>query len=168
MDSALEKAGFEAQHAAAGEDGESIEPPGKRPPVPSKRGRSFGKLDSVESTAEADVEEQPALPPSRMALKSSSVKGTIDIGAVEAIIKEQLPNAQECYDFERRSHGVGSGSVSLKWTINPDGSVGDSEVSRSTLKSETVESCILVIDSMQSYPESSSEAPVKVTLEMGI
>ena len=168
MDSALEKAGFEAQHAAAWEDGESIELPGKRPPVPSKRGRSFGNLDSVESTAEADVEEQPALPPSRMVLKSSSVKGTIDIGAVEAIIKEQLPNAQECYDFERRSHGVGSGSVSLKWTINPDGSVGDSEVSRSTLKSETVESCILVIDSMQSYPESSSEAPVKVTLEMGI
>ena len=89
MDSALEKAGFEAQHAAAGEDGESIEPPGKRPPVPSKRGRSFGKLASVESTAETDVEEQPALPPSRMVLKSSSVKGTIDIGAVEAIIKEQ-------------------------------------------------------------------------------
>ena len=168
VDSALEKAGFEAQHAAAGEDGESIEPPRKRPPVPSKRGRLFGKLDSVESTAAADVEEQPALPPSRMVLKSSSVKGTIDIGAVEAIIKEQLPNAQECYDLERRSHGVGSGSVSLKWTINPDGSVGDSEVSRSTLKSETVESCILVIYSMQSYPESSSEATVKVTLEMGI
>jgi hypothetical protein len=70
------------------------------------------------------------------------VKGSLDRSEIEAVIKKHLAQIRYCYEKELKTQPNLSGKVISTFIIGANGDVTSSEVSESTIKNSSVETCI--------------------------
>lgn len=73
----------------------------------------------------------------------SEIVGGLDRDVIAQYIKTQLGQILYCYERQLSAHPELFGKVSVKFTIGPSGKVEKQLIGDSTLKSSTVEGCIL-------------------------
>ena|GEM_PF-1410609 len=74
--------------------------------------------------------------------KSAVVMGSLDRALIDSYIRRNLAKIRWCYERELARDQSLNGKISILFKINGDGTVGNSNVKRSTMQSEPVETCV--------------------------
>lgn len=93
----------------------------------------------------------------------TEVDGGLDKEVIAQYIKSQLGQILYCYERQLSANPNLYGKVSVKFTIGPTGGVEAQNVSDTTLKSASVESCILSKISAWKFPQPQGGTRVVVT-----
>ncbi|HQJ59832.1 MAG TPA: AgmX/PglI C-terminal domain-containing protein [bacterium] len=81
------------------------------------------------------------------------IMGAIDRSVVDAYIKRNLAKIRWCYEKELAKSPNLFGRISITFIIGGNGSVSTSKVSRTTMKSEPVESCVASVIKQIRFPK---------------
>ena len=84
-----------------------------------------------------EIEETPEVSFDNSTLMSAAERSTVDI-----TIKSNMSRFRSCYVKESRKFANLSGRVDVKFTLNPDGTVKETSIASSSLKSPLVEKCV--------------------------
>lgn len=95
--------------------------------------------------------------------EETDVSGGLDKEVIAQYIKSQLGQILYCYERQLSANPNLYGKVSVKFTIGPSGGVETQKVSDTTLKSSSVESCILNKISYWKFPTPQGGTRVVVT-----
>lgn len=95
---------------------------------------------------------------------AADVPGGLDKGVIDETVKKALPDISGCYDAEvKKAKKEISGSVSMKFTISPDGKVSEAKVAESTLKNEAIETCLANVIKATPFPAPAGGGVVEVS-----
>lgn len=123
--------------------------------------REAAALREVESESESapppstdTLTVTPARPPSFAAAPPGSTAagelppssglvhpGTVDAMAVRSVVHESLAELRFCFEWQLDAHPDLAGRVTMQFTINEDGTVGDASVLEDELHDDTVTTC---------------------------
>ena len=84
-----------------------------------------------------EIEETTEVSFDNSTLMSAAERSTVDI-----TIKSNMSRFRSCYVKESRKFANLSGRVDVKFTLNPDGTVKETSIASSSLKSPLVEKCV--------------------------
>ena len=84
-----------------------------------------------------ETEETPEVSFDNSTLMSAAERSTVDI-----TIKSNMSRFRSCYVKESRKFASLSGRIDVKFTLNPDGTVKETSIASSSLKSPLVEKCV--------------------------
>jgi TonB family protein len=98
---------------------------------------------------------KPSEPTTPIAPVSGPKPGTIDVAATQTTIRPHLGSIQRCYERAKMDDLSLAGSVTVRISIGPDGSVTNAAVAKSTLGSPAAEHCITQEISSWHLPEPS-------------
>lgn len=97
-------------------------------------------------------------------IQAADVPGGLDKGVIDAAIKKGLPDILSCYDGEvKKTKKEIAGSVSMKFTIGPDGKVTDAKTAESTLRNDAIEACMVSVVKAMSFPAPADGGVVEVS-----
>ncbi|MCA9578666.1 MAG: TonB family protein [Myxococcales bacterium] len=82
-----------------------------------------------------------------------SVTGSLAADAIRRVVRRHLAEVRYCYEGALTSQPDLSGTVSVRFVINPSGAVAASTIARSTLGSARVESCVANAVRRWSFPQ---------------
>ena len=85
---------------------------------------------------------------------------------VAAAVRAQEPAFVACQAFSNEP-GAAAGKVTVGWLVDPDGSVAEVTLGRSTFASELVNDCVLSVARHVAFPASASSAQVFWTIRLG-
>jgi hypothetical protein len=71
--------------------------------------------------------------------------GSIDGESLRKVLRDHAGEIQKCYEQELAQDGLLEGKVTLRWTVQPDGSVSNASVDEAgtTLRNRKVQDCML-------------------------
>ena len=84
---------------------------------------------------------------------------------VAAAVREQEPAFVACQAFSNEARAR-DGAVTVGWLVDPDGSVAEVTLGRSTFSSDLVNECVLSVARQVSFPASASSAQVFWTIRL--
>lgn len=85
---------------------------------------------------------------------------------VAAAVRAQEPAFVACQAFSNEQ-SAGAGKVTVGWLVDPDGSVAEVTLGRSTFASDLVNECVLSVARHVTFPASASPAQVFWTIRLG-
>jgi hypothetical protein len=85
---------------------------------------------------------------------------------VAAAVRAHEPAFVACQAFSNEP-GAGAGKVTVGWLVDPDGSVAEVTLGRSTFASDLVNECVLSVARHVAFPASASSAQVFWTIRLG-
>jgi len=89
-------------------------------------------------------------------------KGFLDKAVIQRVVKRHINEIKYCYEKELvRTIGL-KGKIIVSWLIKSDGKVSDVKISKTTLKSERVESCIIKKIKRWIFPKPKGGGDVKI------
>lgn len=71
-----------------------------------------------------------------------TVQGSLDKAVIRRVIQQHLNEVKNCYEAALEKNASLAGRMMVRFTIEPDGKVGESSVPESSLNSPAAESCI--------------------------
>ena len=111
--------------------------------------------DANTAAGEPVRDPAPALPTSTPVTGAKPVTGTkavagapavkpptLDVPAIRAAVRSQIATVQQCYERAKMDDANLQGTVTVRITIAPNGSITNAQVASSTLRSPHVEDCI--------------------------
>jgi hypothetical protein len=84
---------------------------------------------------------------------------------VAAAVRAQEPAFVACQEFNNQQ-SARAGAVTVGWLVDPDGSVAEVTLGRSTFASDLVNECVLSVARHVSFPASASSAQVFWTIRL--
>jgi hypothetical protein len=84
---------------------------------------------------------------------------------VAAAVRAQEPAFVACKAFNDEA-STRDGVVTVGWLVDPDGSVAEVTLGRSTFASDLVNECVLSVARQVTFPASASSAPVFWTIQL--
>lgn len=85
---------------------------------------------------------------------------------VAAAVRAQEPAFVACQAFSNEP-SAGAGKVTVGWLVDPDGSVAEVTLGRSTFASDLINECVLSVARQVTFPASASPAQVFWTIRLG-
>jgi TonB family protein len=82
----------------------------------------------------------------------NSVKGGLEKGVVDSVIKENISEVRGCYEAQLASHPQLKGRVVTNFTIADNGRVSAANITESTLKNPGTETCLLDVILDMDFP----------------
>ncbi len=84
---------------------------------------------------------------------------------VAAAVRQQEPAFVACQEFNN-DPSARNGAVTVGWLVDPDGSVTEVTLGRSTFASDLVNQCVLSVARQVTFPASASSAQVSWTIRL--
>jgi len=88
------------------------------------------------------------------------VDGSLTRDQVVAVLSANARQMRDCYETALRSNATLSGTVVVRFTVRPTGSVASSSLVRSTLGDRAVERCLVQFVRTLSFPPSAGRTRV--------
>lgn len=84
--------------------------------------------------------------------KTSLIMGAIDRKDIDLIVRENLVDFRNCYEYELKKNRNLVGRIVVNFTIDQDGSVPVAKINRSTMNNEIVEKCVVKVTKKLQFP----------------
>ncbi len=97
---------------------------------------------------------------SSVTVEEASIVGELDSGVIQGVIRRHLSQIRYCYERELAKDPNLAGSVTIRFEIEPAGTVSSAEVSKSTLGNDRVGKCVNSRFRRMRFPESDQGATV--------
>ncbi|TNF37359.1 MAG: hypothetical protein EP329_03325 [Deltaproteobacteria bacterium] len=117
---------------------------------PEKEGRD---ADEPSRRAPQPAEQERPTPAPKAASGSGSSSGTCDKGEVSTVVRRQQRAVQACYEQRLAARPDLAGSLTVSWTIQPDGSVGSASAVADTLGDASFSACVLRVVQRMKFPK---------------
>ena len=147
----------------------SIAPPPVTPPAatpPSVAPPSSTPPPSATKAPPPAVKAPPAVTTPDPAVAKSdppAKQPALDVSATRAAVRAQIEPVMQCYERAKMDDGKLRGTVTVRITIAPSGSIANAQVASSTLSSPQVESCITREITHWQLPKPSGGAAVSLS-----
>jgi TonB family protein len=116
----------------------------------------FAGSGGAEATAAAPPPGRAAPLPAEGATK----EGPLSVEAVREPIEARAADFRACYKKEQKKQKALAGTVTVRFTVRPDGTVKNVKVKESTLASPPVETCLLGVAGQLRYGTAAEETKV--------
>jgi outer membrane biosynthesis protein TonB len=89
--------------------------------------------------------------------------------AVERVLQRKIPELQACWqeEYEKTKNRKLEGNVSLMMVISPGGKASKVDILESSLKTPSIESCVVATVRSWNFPEGKAEVPIRKTVHLG-
>ena len=85
---------------------------------------------------------------------------------IQAVVRASFGKMRQCYETHLASVPDAQGKISMAFTINPDGSVGDLDASESTLTDATLQGCFKAVFADLKFPATGRTTTVKYPIAL--
>jgi outer membrane biosynthesis protein TonB len=89
--------------------------------------------------------------------------------AIERVLARKIPELQACWqeEYEKTKNRKLEGNVSLMMVISPSGKASKVDILESTIKTPSIEQCVVAAVRSWSFPEGKADVPVRKTVHLG-
>ena len=82
-------------------------------------------------------------PVPRVRQAKADIRGPLDKNIIRRIVRSRMSEVRFCYDKLLKRDPKAAGTIGLKWTVKPDGTVGDVKKGKGSLRDKALHECLL-------------------------